>query len=422
MELDQAVEAELEINPALERLDEPEAISHESILQTVAPQELRHRAEDHEAARALPAEEDGVDWMDFASSNTSLRDHLLGQLLPNLSSQQSRELIIYIVESLDERGFLGVSIEEIALAFNCDLSLVQDHLELVHQAEPAGVGASSLQECLLIQLRQPESDEDELARLIVKEGFALLVENDIRGMARKFRAHPKLVKRALSIIGNLTPFPGDGFAPYTGYESVARAGRVTPEISFSRDEINWTITINGVAPEQFTVSRSFKNQLERGNLEPDELKFVSEYVGRAERFLDAIAHRRRTIQSIASYLLQHQQGYILTGDCRHVRPLTRNALASAIGVHESSVSRATAEKFVQIATGEIVSFDIFFDSSVGIREVINELLRNENPSSPLSDQRIAEMLAERGIHIARRTVNKYREKTRQLSSRKRKSA
>jgi RNA polymerase sigma-54 factor len=128
------------------------------------------------------------------------------------------------------------------------------------------------------------------------------------------------------------------------------------------------------------------------------------------------------MERLGNFLLQHQLGFIATGDYKFLVPLTRSHIARTLGVHESTISRATADKFVQIGNGEVISFEVFFKPALRIQKMIEEILATENPSNPLSDERISEMLAEQGVVVARRTVNKYRDKTKLLSSRKRRFA
>jgi RNA polymerase sigma-54 factor len=128
------------------------------------------------------------------------------------------------------------------------------------------------------------------------------------------------------------------------------------------------------------------------------------------------------MRRIGQALLEHQPGFIATGEYRFLAPLTRSQVAEELGVHESTVSRATLGKFAQLANGEVVSFEVFFKPALRVQKLIEEILAHENPNNPLSDERIAQMLAEQGVKVARRTVNKYRDRSKQLSSRRRKTA
>mgnify|MGYP002867034042 FL=1 len=138
--------------------------------------------------------------------------------------------------------------------------------------------------------------------------------------------------------------------------------------------------------------------------------------------MEALDQRRRTLEKIGTFLIEKQGGFVATGQVQYLADLTRSKMAEELGIHESTVSRATMDKFVQIATGEVLSFDVFFSRSLRVQKIIADLLANENPSNPLSDERISQILAEQGFKVARRTVNKYRDKNRLLSSRRRRTA
>ena len=143
---------------------------------------------------------------------------------------------------------------------------------------------------------------------------------------------------------------------------------------------------------------------------------------RADAFIRSILQRRKTLKAITRYVVEFQQGYIETGQRPFLRPLTRTQVARSLNMHESTVSRATANKWLQLPSEEVVSYDLFFDSSMGVKDLIEEIVASEDKSHPLSDQEIAEMLQERGLNVARRTVVKYREAQNILSSRRRRAA
>jgi RNA polymerase sigma-54 factor len=151
----------------------------------------------------------------------------------------------------------------------------------------------------------------------------------------------------------------------------------------------------------------------------DDRKHVVEFVERADLFIKNINQRRKTLRAIARAIVELQQGYLEMGAKSFLRPLTRTKLARSLEMHESTVSRATANKYVQLPNQEVVSFDFFFDNSLCVKDMIGQMIASEDPHSPLSDQQIAEMLQARGLNIARRTVVKYREAQKILSSRQR---
>lgn len=422
-ELDQVIETELQENPALDRLDEDfEGISDEELMRAVAPQELRVHHDDFEATRSLPGDEGELDWMDLATSSPSLSDHLSAQLLPRIPIEL-RHLGLYVVESLDDNGYLMEPPEEIALATNSSIDEAEFVIAKLKECDPPGVGAGGIQECLWLQLRGIRTHEGKLAQHIVKSHLDEFRSRNTMKLARKFGVMPELVEEAIQLILTLEPFPGQGFAP-RGQR--VRPAMIRPDMIFRRSDAGWEVQVSGPDPTGFSLSRSYQKRYESLKSRPladkDEKRHISVYLDRAETFIECLRQRQRTMQKIGNFLLQCQLGFISTGDYRFLTALTRSQIAKAIGVHESTISRATADKFVQIGNGEVISFDVFFKPALRVQKMIEEILGTENPSNPLSDERIGEMLAERGVIVARRTVNKYRDKTKLLSSRKRRMA
>lgn len=423
-ELDQALETELNENPALERLQEDqEPIQEEAILRTVAPQELKPGSDDREFKRSL-AQDEECDWLDFASTGTSLWDHLRAQLIPMLP--QSLHLVgEYMVECIDEKGYLTTPVEEIALETGCALEHAEWVLAKLQYCEPAGIGASTLQECLLLQLRNPETLEQKLARAIVKGYLDDLIARRTMKITRKFKVMPDVVEAAFSEILQLSPYPGEAFGGARSTKSI-KGQSVTPDLVLQRDETGWQIEVRGVDAADLTLNyeyrRRFKelNSMERAP--KDEKRHVTHYVQRAEDFIGCVHQRKRTLRKIGEYLIQHQPSFVDTGSYEFLRPLTRTKMAEDLGIHESTVSRATMDKFVQLSSGEIVPFEVFFKPALRIQKMIEEILQHENPDNPLSDEAIARLLEQKGVQVARRTVNKYRDRTKLLSSRKRRSA
>jgi RNA polymerase sigma-54 factor len=235
------------------------------------------------------------------------------------------------------------------------------------------------------------------------------------------------VEQAFAEILSLAPYPGEAFSVgYQGHSAAIRSLGVVPDLVLALTENGWLIETKGADPNSLGINRSYRkrfqelNQMERPP--KDEKRHVSEYVQKAADFIQSIHIRRQTLKEIGKYLAEHQSGFVSTGRYQFLRPLTRTQMAKDLKMHESTVSRATMGKFVQIANGETVSFEVFFKPALRIQKMIQEILETENPKTPLSDEQIAEMLKSKGVFVARRTVNKYRDKTKLLSSRKRRSA
>ncbi len=422
-ELDQAIDAELQENPALERLEEDfESISDEALMRAVAPQELRVHHDDFEATRSLPNDEGELDWMDLATSTPSLTDHLNAQLLPKLPAE-FRHIGVYTVECVNDHGYLVEPPEEIALATNSSIEEAEFVIAKLKECDPPGIGASGIQECLGLQLKGIRTHEGKLAQHIVKNHLDEFRSRNTMKLARKFGVMPELVESSYALILSLEPFPGQGFAPS---QQRVRPAMIKPDMIFRRSEAGWEVEVNGPDATGFSINRCYRRQYDslktKASGDKDEKRHISVYLDRAQTFIDCLRQRQQTMEKIGQFLLQHQLGFIATGDYRFLTALTRSQIARVILVHESTISRATSDKFVQIGNGEVISFDVFFKPALRVQKMIEEILSSENPSNPLSDERIAELLAEQGVVVARRTVNKYRDRTRLLSSRKRRMA
>jgi RNA polymerase sigma-54 factor len=426
-ELEMAVESELLENPALERMEEhEEPVTHEEILRAIAPGEIgTGTSGDYEHERSLPRDgEQSQDWTDFAPGEESLPDHLMAQLTAMLPPELHL-LASYFIGSLDERGYLKCSVEEAALDSNSTLEEAEHVHQMLMECEPEGVGATDLRECLLLQLRSATTLPERLARKMIECDWEDLVARNARAIMRRYKADEMVVQAAFDVILSLNPFPGEAFRPSVSVRQNRTIGAM-PDVCISMDERGWNIEVPGPSPVHLRVSRAYESRFKqlqaKGGTEQNEKRHISEFVERANRFLDALSQRRRHMAAIAQFLIERQPGFIQTGDYKFLQPLTRSQMAKDLGLHESTVSRATNGKFLQIASGEVVSFDVLFKPALRIQKIIEEILETENPDNPLSDERIAQILAEQGINVARRTVNKYRDRNKLLSSRHRRSA
>ncbi|HWD38216.1 MAG TPA: RNA polymerase factor sigma-54 [Fimbriimonas sp.] len=424
-DLEQAIEAELAENPALEKLqDDTEPILNDQILQTVAPSELRFKGEDYEYIRSSSNDDASTDWTELTPALPDLRAYLVAQLLPRVPANLT-SLAHYVIDSLNEKGYLEEPDEEIALALNCSLEDVQAVVTALQSCEPAGVGARNLTDCLLLQLRTAESIEQRLARAILRTRMDDFLARRTMRIARRYGVMPDLVESAFAEIVKLTPYPGESFqiGPASRQPKMSTA---SPDLIITRSDTGWSVDIRGPESTSLCISRSYRQreeQLRESSKDyRDEKRHVQHYVQRAGDFISSLEQRKKTLRAIGEYLLREQAGFLNTGSYQFLRPLTRTQMAADLNLHESTVSRATADKFVQIPTGSVVSFDVFFRPALRVQKMIEEILASENPDNPLSDDRIAELLKGQGVHVARRTVNKYRDRTKLLSSRKRRSA
>ncbi|MHB8636778.1 MAG: RNA polymerase factor sigma-54 [Fimbriimonadaceae bacterium] len=422
-DLDQALETELVENPALERHETPETLQDHDVMRAVAPQEFQATGDAWEPKRSL-ANDGEPTWMELLPAVANLEDHLNADLLPRLP-EQLRDLGSWVIGCLDDRGYLAYPTEEIALDYGASIEDVEIVLAQLHRCHPAGIGARNIHECLMLQLRGGNTVELKLARSIVRNYLEEYAARRTGKIARRYRVLPSVVECAFEIITGLTPFPAEGFQHHR--VNLSRGKSVSADLIISRTEQGWSVDVNGLDAESLGINRFYAARLEKlgsrtGEAEREERRHLQAYVQRARTFIESVKLRRETMTRVGHYLIEQQGAFLTTGDYAFLKPLTRAKLADHVGVHESTMSRATNGKFVQITTGEIVSFDIFFKSSLRVQKMIEEILQTENPGNPLSDERISNMLAERGIHIARRTVSKYRDRSKNLSSRKRRVA
>lgn len=426
IELEQLIQSELMENPALERMDDFEdSISIEEILQSVAPQELKPGSTDREVQRSLPSDSPDVDWLDLASSNDSLWDHLLGQMRVQVEEHQ-QDLVTYFVGSVNDRGYLTCTVEDAALDCQTSLEEAEAVLEKLRTCEPAGVGAFDLRDCLILQLRSADTDAERLARIILKKNWEELVARDKRAICRIYSIDEDTAEDAFEVILGLNPFPGESFSRHNSSGAAKhKTIPAQPDIIITLEEAGYLIEVPGASPIHLRVNPEYEKRQSKlkkvRRADPAEVRHLNEFVDRAHRFIDALTQRRQQLARIGKYLVENQGGFVRTGEYRFLVPLTRSQVAKDLNVHESTISRATAGKFVQIVNGDTVNFEVFFKPALRIQKMIEEILESENPSSPLSDERIAQMLEDKGVSVARRTVNKYRDRTKLLSSRLRRS-
>jgi RNA polymerase sigma-54 factor len=331
-----------------------------------------------------------------------------------------------MIECVNDKGYLSAELEEIALATGYSLEEAEVVLDHLQNCEPNGIGARNLQESLILQLRQPSTFERKLARAIVKTCLDDFIARRVKKISHRFRVLPDVVEAAFAEITSLCPYPGEGFSVTGKWALAGRSVGVLPDIAIYRSEAGWNVDVRGADPNSLKVNSVYEKRLKelarRSGACKDEKRHLFTYVQRAQDFIKSFEQRRETMRRIGQYLVENQNGFVSTGGYQFLQPLTRSQMAKDLSLHESTVSRATMDKFVQIANGEVVPFEVFFKPALRIQKMIEEILQTENPGNPLSDEQIAKILAKKGVVVARRTVNKYRDRTKLLSSRKRRTA
>lgn len=356
----------------------------------------------------------------------SLQEHLSRQL--NLLSLDPHRKAVaeFLTGNLDGNGYLTLSVEEAAELLGTGPGQVEEALKVVQSLDPPGVGARNLRECLLLQLGAMEGTcVTELAARIV-EGF---LEDVARGrivrIAAQLKVPPAKVQEAVDLIKGLDPRPGCSFGrPEIRY--------VVPDIVVEKVEGDYVIVMNDSYLPKLRISPVYRRLLREGraSLEENTKRFISEKMQSAVWLMRNIEQRRRTMYSVMEYIVQRQREFLDKG-IHYLKPMTLRDVASAIGVHESTVSRATANKWVQTPRG-MFELRFFFAgglgvtgtdersvSSTSVKQMVEEIVSGEDPKKPFTDQDISDLLRKRGIEVSRRTVSKYREELGILSSGKR---
>jgi RNA polymerase sigma-54 factor len=382
-------------------------------------QDWRDQMSDTGGVRATTPEEDErrQHFFDSLTTETSLAEHLMQQAEMADCSAQVREAVRYLVGSLDDRGFLTPSLSDLALLAGLPLETMQAGARLLKTFDPAGIGADSLGECLLIQLSQKGREKSVAAR-IVRDHLELLVRRRIPDIARKMGLSAETVQEAIGEIGTLEPAPGRRFA-----DDANRV--VVPDVTVEKDGNEWKIILNSDYIPRLRLSNTYKDLIAKGTLAKQERDYLREKLRSGKFIINAIEQRQRTIERITREIIRHQREFFEEGVSK-LKPLTMTQIADLIGVHETTVSRALANKYIKTPHG-VFEMKYFFTSgyqsdagqsvaNTSVKEMIADIIAGEDPGAPLSDQDIVGALQQRGLGIARRTVAKYREELGLLSS------
>jgi len=451
MELVGAIQAELEQNPALEEELRPEdgAMEQEARIQGEDPSAKNVSEPDKQSE--VTGDKDSaneIDWQQWLDSYNSappptgprtppaedlpnleqtlqadetLQEHLEWQL--NLCSmvEADQRVGLELIGSLDERGYLpGERIcEEIAIRLDLSVDHVERVLSRIQTFDPVGVAARNLQECLLVQLTA-QDNKNKLAERMIRFHMSDLEKRNFQAIAKAEAVELDEVGAALEVIQRLDPRPARNFG---GQDSIY----ITPDIYVHRVGDDFVIVQNEDGLPMLRVSKYYRSALADG-MNSDAKSYVQEKLRSAQWLIRSIHQRQRTIYRVMESILKFQRDFFEKG-IDHLRPLILKDVAEDIGMHESTISRVTSNKYVHTPQG-IFELKYFFNSSIGrsdgddmasvsVKHRIKQLIDAEDARKPLSDQAIVQALAKENIKIARRTVAKYREAMGILSSSKR---
>ncbi len=352
---------------------------------------------------------EGMDFDAMAAEAPSLRDHLLGQAGAALSGVPLM-IASHLIDLVDEAGYIVVNLLEVANRLGVPLVQVEEALAAIQTFDPTGVGARSLSECIALQAKEADRYDPAMARLI--DNLDLLAEGRVAQLKRMCGVDDEDMADMIRELRNYDPKPGlkFGSAPIEG---------VTPDIFVAKRSKGWSIEINSATLPRLLVNRSYYHELSTGPQDKASKQWLSDCMASANWLVKALDQRQRTIIKVATEIVKRQEAFFLEG-VAHLKPLTLRDIAEVIGMHESTVSRVTSNKYLSCARG-LFELKFFFTSSIAasdggeavsaeaVKNAIRTLIGGEAPDAILSDDTLVEMLNAKGFDIARRTVAKYRE-------------
>lgn len=435
LELQQEIQQALDNNPLLEQeesetqetnpeeaVDASQLDSSDAMAQDKMPDELPVDTTWDDVYSAGTAQSagpihDGEDSVYQGETTESLQDYLLWQMRLTPFSDLDAAIALAIIDAIDESGYLTVSLEDIQAAVSSDeveieLDEVEAVLKRVQHFDPIGIAARSVQECLLIQLAQYSPDLPWLneAREVINEHMDLLGNRDYRTLARKTKLKESDLKEVLDLIQQLEPRPGNGIIQN-------ESQYVIPDVSVVKKGYKWVVELNPDSAPRIRVNETYAAMARQAKTSQDS-QFIRSHLQEAKWFIKSLESRNDTLLKVASCIVEQQQGFFEYGE-EAMKPMVLNDIAEAVEMHESTISRVTTQKYMHTPRG-IFELKFFFSShvntegggecsSTAIRALIKKLVTAENPAKPLSDSKIADLLAEQGIMVARRTIAKYRE-------------
>ena len=356
-------------------------------------------------------------WNINTDDGETLQDYLWSQLITENFTDQETEIIKFMLECLDNKGYLEESIETIASYFGTDTELVEDLLSDLQALDPSGVCARSLEECLKLQLERRNMLTPVLES-IIDNCLEMVARNQIPAIARKLRLSPTETAGYCQIIKSLNPKPGVSFS------SRDQLRYIIPDVTIVKFKDHFDILLNESMYPTIELN-SYYRQMNQ-NPESSELKeYLGNKIRQAEWVKQCVTQRGKTLMQVSRAILEHQEEFFTFGPA-HLNPLRLADIAQELDIHESTVSRAVSKKYLQCSWG-VYPMNYFFSRSVAVQEssssesgtqsvtaadikrVLREIIEEENKKKPYSDRLLGEKLAERGISISRRTVAKYRE-------------
>jgi len=444
LELVEKIKQELEENPALDEVQEtltpeptgekkePDSEVNEQTKEVTFEEKINedidwsNYIEEYNSPGRMPVESEGREtprFDSFISKKESLSDHLLWQLLMTSPDPDTENIGSLIIGNLTRHGYLDVSLDEIVETCEASHDRVEQILTLLQTFNPIGVCARNLSECLLIQIKHLGLGDNSILTEIVKNHLHHLENNNYRAICKALKVRMDDVIAAITVLKGLEPKPGREF-------SESDAQYITPDIYVYKAEDDFVIVLNDDGLPKLQINSYYKKAMVRGEKISDETReYLQDKLRSAAWLIRSIHQRQKTIYKAMESILKFQRSFFENG-IAHLKPMVLRDVAEDIEMHESTISRVTTNKYAHTPQG-IFELKYFFNSSIkrihgeaiasaSVQDKIKKIIESEDPKKPFSDSKMADMLKDQNIDIARRTVAKYREMLGVLSSNKRK--
>ncbi len=428
LELVDFIQKQVQENPALEiaedeNIEETQAATKEETEKfDVDWQEYFQDGSDLGYTRIPREKYREINYDNFLSKPPTLEEHLLAQLDLFRCTAFERRIAEFLIGNLDKNGYLCVSLEEVVKMCKCEPQKAEAALALVQSFDPSGIGARSLSECLLLQLEHKGLQEDELLKHFIADYLEDLAKGGLQKVAQELKVDIGKVQEMVDIIQTLDPKPGRWFA------DSEQVTYIVPDIVVEKVEGEFIVLVNDVAAPRLGINQVYRKILAGNSVDTHAKKFIEGKLDAALWVIKSIEQRRMTLYRVATSLVEYQREFLEKG-VNYLRPLNLKQIAEKLGVHESTVSRATNNKYIQTPVG-VFSLKFFFASgvsgrddsitSVSVKNIIKKQIDSEDPYKPYTDQEVTDMLAKKGIEVSRRTVAKYRDELGIASSNRRK--
>ena len=426
LELRNLVQQEMETNPVLEEL--AEATDEERKVSESEPAEEDKFKEEFDqlaklddewrdymaqsgsySGRSKEEEDKRQFFFDSIATQETLQQHLVAQLNQTALNADDRKTAELIIGNIDDNGFLQTTPEEMAMNTGIAQEDFEVMLTLIQSFHPPGVGARDLRECLLIQLKR-DGRQTSLEYRIISDHMEDLGKRRFPEIARRIGISAEAVQKCANSIAQLDPRPGAIFAE-------APQNYVLPDVTVEKIQGQYQIILNGEQIPHLRISNTYKDIMSQDGSGGEVKDYIRDKIRSGKFLIKSIHQRQQTISNIAHQIVDRQKEFLEQGSA-HLKPMTMVQIADAVGVHETTVSRAISGKYISTPQG-VYEMKYFFTpgyqtssgesvSNTSVKEAILDLVKNESGSAPLSDKEIVEILGERGIPIARRTVAKYR--------------